>query len=213
MTARHSALVLAVFLLPLTATAATCNASLIGNGICDCGCSDSDCPAGDFIICKSNQCPAGKVPWEHMPSVCMNSACGDGWNDPAAGEVCDDGNALASGGCSANCRAVNSGYACGAGASGCHLAPADAGVPTSDAGVTDAGPPDAGSSNGGSPDAGAADAGNPEVDSGTASGTDGGVDTKPAPQGGCSAIPAPPLLIALLALWRSRLLLRRSCRR
>lgn len=85
----------------------------------------------------------------------MASACGDGWNDTVGGEVCDDKNALASGGCSANCRAVNAGYVCGERATGCQTAPVDAGATvdagtmpdagtmmTNDAGVT--GTPDAG---------------------------------------------------------------------
>ncbi len=210
MPARHAALVVfVVSLLSVSAAAATCNASLIGNGVCDCGCSDSDCPAGDFIICQSNQCPSGKVPWEHMPSSCMNSACGDGWNDPAAGEVCDDGNALASGGCSANCKAVSPGYVCGAGATGCHLAPPDAGTTVPDAGpadsgAVDSGVPNTGAADAGGADAGSVDAGQPPVDPGPVSGTDAGADTKPAPQGGCSAVPAAPVLFAALALWRTR---------
>ena len=212
MTARIGALTVGVFLyLSQTAAAATCDASLIGNGVCDCGCSDSDCPQGSFTICQSNQCPAGNVPWEAAPSACMSSACGDGWNDSASGEVCDDGNALPAGGCSADCKAVNPGYVCGQFASGCRLASADAGAPDAgvrDAGVRDAGVADAGLADAGVRDAGVADAGQPMRDSGTPSGTDGGVDTTPMPKGGCTAIPAPPLLIGMLALVLARRRLR-----
>jgi cysteine-rich repeat protein len=178
-------------LAPLTAQAQQCAATLFGDGVCDCGCgtADPDCGAGaTFANCVRSHCTAGKVPWEHTPSTCMTSACGDGWKDPAAGEACDDGNALASGGCSASCGAVSSGYVCGEGAAGCHLAPIDAGSPTPDAGSTvDAGT-DAGLGAGGG--AGAAGGG---------SGADAGTD--PAPQqGGCSTVPA-STLIGALALW------------
>ena len=186
-----------VAFLPLTATAATCAAALLGNGLCDCGCTDSDCPSvSDFAMCQSNQCPAGRVPWEHGPTMCMGSACGDGWKDTATGEVCDDGNALASGGCSANCRAVNPGYVCGEGASGCRLAPVDAGTPMMDAGApaVDAGTP-------------AVDAGTPAVDAGTPAGgsVDAGVDADPRHSQGCTSVPAQLVGALALLLVRRRL--------
>ena len=191
-------------LLSATAVAATCNSTLIGNGSCDCGCADSDCPPGDFDICQTNQCPAGKVPWEHSPASCMSSACGDGWNDTSSGEVCDDGNALASGGCSADCKSVNVGFVCGQGAAKCHLAPVDAGSPVPDAGMADSGSVDGGVANGGVSDAGAADAGQPAVDAGGASESDAGAEnTKPPPQG-CTSVPAQPLLLGTLLLWVRR---------
>ena len=118
---RFSALLLVLAsLTPLTALAQRCDAATLSDTVCDCGCAVSDpaCPSGDFIGCAVNHCPSGQVPWENTPSACMTSACGDGWKDPVRGEVCDDGNALASGGCSADCRSVNPGYVCGEGARG-----------------------------------------------------------------------------------------------
>jgi cysteine-rich repeat protein len=55
----------------------------------------------------------------------MTSVCGDGWKDEAMGETCDDGNAIASGGCSADCKTVSAGYTCGERADKCALAPSD----------------------------------------------------------------------------------------
>lgn len=112
-----------------------CAASAFGDSVCDCGCGqvDPDCRAGTFTVCEVGHCPAGQVPWEHNPEVCMTSACGDGWKDPARGEVCDDGNAVASGGCAARCTAVNPGYTCGEMAAGCRRAPVDAGTVEPDA--------------------------------------------------------------------------------
>ena len=139
---RFAFLALALTLVPSVVLAQTCAAAVFGDGRCDCGCGtvDSDCPAGaKFTACQVSHCPVGQVPWEHQPNTCMGSACGDGWNDTVGGEVCDDKNALASGGCSANCRAVNAGYVCGERATGCQVAPVDAGAPM-DAGVV----PDAG---------------------------------------------------------------------
>ena len=178
---------------PLAASAATCSPTVFGDGVCDCGCgsNDTDCPAGTFKICQVSHCASGQVPWEHTPSACMASACGDGWKDTASGEVCDDGNALASGGCSANCKTVNPGYVCGEGASGCKLAPVDSGTP-----VVDAGRPDAGAA---IPDAGA-----PVVDAGMPPLADAGTMAQPAPSGGCAAIPAPALALSALALWFTR---------
>lgn len=184
-----------VAFLPLTATAATCAAALLGNRLCDCGCTDSDCPSvSDFAMCQSNQCPTGRVPWAHGPTMCMGSACGDGWKDTAGGEVCDDGNALASGGCSANCRTVNSGYVCGEGASGCRLAPVDAGAPMVDAGAA------------------AVDAGAAAVDAGTPPPTsvDAGVDADPTHSQGCTAVPAHLVGALALLLGRRRRIATRS---
>jgi len=164
-------LTLALTLCPAAALAQTCAAAVFGDGRCDCGCGavDSDCPAGaKFTACQVSHCTADQVPWEHTPQSCMPSACGDGWNDTVGGEVCDDKNALASGGCSANCRAVNPGYVCGERATGCQVAP-DAGAVAPDAGSmmpADAGvtAPDAGSQvplNTMTPGCGAAGAGGP----------------------------------------------------
>lgn len=186
-------LVLALTLAPGLALAQTCAASLFGDGVCDCGCGtvDPDCPVGaKFTACGRNHCAAGTVPWEHNPHTCMTSACGDGWNDPTRGEACDDKNALSSGGCSAACASVNPGYVCGAGASGCQLAPVDAGQP-------DAGQPDGGPADAGSPGA-QADAGE------TATGGGGGSDGTPQPAG-CSAGGTGLQEAALLAWLLSRL--------
>ncbi|MDP2275610.1 MAG: hypothetical protein Q8K32_32980 [Archangium sp.] len=118
----------------------------------------------------------------------MTSACGDGWNNPDAGEACDDKNALNSGGCTADCRAVSPGYVCGAGAAGCSLAPIDAGQPATDAGVS--GGTDAGS--------GVTDAGSvvEEADAGL------GRPGEPMPRTGCSAIGTELLFLAGLLLRR-----------
>jgi len=95
--------------------------------VCDCGCgaTDPDCAAGTFEVCERSGCGAGKVPWEHAPDSCMTSACGDGWKDEAAGEVCDDGEGLNGGGCSADCKSVNAGWVCGELAEKCDPAPAE----------------------------------------------------------------------------------------
>jgi cysteine-rich repeat protein len=114
-----------------------------GDGVCDCGCGtvDPDCGEG-FGFCQRNHCPPGQVPWEHQPETCMTSACGDGWRDERTGEVCDDADALARGGCSADCKQVNAGFSCGERASGC-VRHTDGGVDAGvDAGV--GGPVDAG---------------------------------------------------------------------
>ncbi len=201
---RHALLFLTL-LAGVSSASAPCTAANFGDGVCDCGCgtADADCPprpAGQsaFTVCEQSHCVAGQVPWEHAPASCMNSACGDGWVDAAAGEVCDDHNALASGGCAANCRSVNAGYVCGAGAAGCRLAPADAGPPVVDAGVADAGAPDAGA-----PDAGTTSG----ADAGDGNGLDGGVDEAPGgamPRTGCSAIGVELLGLAGLLLRRRK---------
>lgn len=104
----------------------TCEEGFYEDGTCDCGCGapDPDCTMSTFEGCMRSGCGTGKVPWEHAPESCMTSACGDGWQDEAMGEVCDDGDAIASGGCSADCKTVNAGYVCGERADKCSLAPA-----------------------------------------------------------------------------------------
>ena len=98
-----------------------CDVEWYSDEICDCGCGDNDpvCPRGLFDICERSGCPEGQVPWEHAPSSCMRSACGDGWADEQMGEVCDDGEALDGGGCSRDCQMVNVGWTCGSNADGC----------------------------------------------------------------------------------------------
>ncbi len=190
---RISALILILTCLtPLSAMAGRCD-GLIGDGVCDCGClsTDSDCTSGEFSVCVRGHCPSGQVPWEHSNSQCMTSACGDGWKDEAAGEACDDGNALASGGCSADCHTVTTGYVCGAVASGCHLAPPDAGSPGVDAGTIDAG-------QSGTPDAGGAVDAGARMDAGAADA--GTLDTQ-KPSGGCSAVPQADLLSGIALAW------------
>lgn len=110
----------------------SCPAERFGDQVCDCGCGavDSDCANAYFSNCARVTCPAGEVPWEHENSSCMPSACGDGWK--ANDEACDDGEALASGGCNAQCSAVNAGFQCGTRAEKCTPLLADAGMqPTS----------------------------------------------------------------------------------
>lgn len=101
----------------------TCEPEAASDEICDCGCGADDavCPYNDppFVGCERSACGAGEVPWEHRPSTCMISACGDGWQDEQTGEVCDDGDALRGGGCNPDCSAVNEGWECGARAEGC----------------------------------------------------------------------------------------------
>lgn len=106
----------------------SCPADRFGDQVCDCGCGavDSDCPDAYFSNCARVTCPVGEVPWEHENSSCMPSACGDGWK--ASTEACDDGEALASGGCNANCTSVNVGFQCGERATKCAALPADAGT-------------------------------------------------------------------------------------
>lgn len=99
----------------------TCAEAYWEDSVCDCGCgaADPDCTMSTFEGCERSGCGAGKVPWEHAPASCMSSACGDGWKDERAGEVCDDGEALAGGGCSADCKRVNEGWTCGERAEKC----------------------------------------------------------------------------------------------
>jgi uncharacterized protein (TIGR03382 family) len=104
-----------------------CAAEAYEDGVCDCGCGavDRDCAGSTFATCARSACGPGEVPWEHAPESCMSSACGDGWRDEAAGEACDDFEALDGGGCSRDCAAVNPGWACGDGAEGCAALPGD----------------------------------------------------------------------------------------
>lgn len=112
-----------------------CDADAWQNAVCDCGCGvvDIDCPDDStFVTCETSACATGQVPWEHSPQNCMASACGDGWADAEREEACDDFEALAGGGCNADCSAVNDGYTCGSGAAGCMRSPVDdedAGMP------------------------------------------------------------------------------------
>lgn len=195
MTALRTILVV-VSLASVDAWAQRCDAAALSDTVCDCGCGtvDSACPSGKFVVCQVSHCPAGQVPWEHSPSQCMSSACGDGWKDTAGGEACDDGNALASGGCSADCRTVNPGYVCGEGASRCALAPMDAGTTSMDAGSTI----DAGSTT----DAGSPGAAQP--DAGSAEQVDAGVSDSPPPSGGCATTPGLMFGLASLLAWRRR---------
>ena len=116
----------------------TCDPQWYEDGVCDCGCTvpDRDCPRGPFNVCERSGCAEGQVPWEHRPYSCMRSACGDGWLDEFLGEICDDGEALNSGGCSADCGEVNPGWICGVRADGCEsdgTKPLDMMMPVADA--------------------------------------------------------------------------------
>jgi cysteine-rich repeat protein len=105
----------------------TCAEAYWEDATCDCGCGadDPDCTMSTFEGCARSGCGAGKVPWEHAPASCMSSACGDGWKDERASEVCDDGEALAGGGCSADCKRVNEGWICGERAEKCAPSPTE----------------------------------------------------------------------------------------
>lgn len=105
----------------------TCVEAYYDDETCDCGCGapDPDCTMSTFEGCMRSGCGTGKVPWEHAPESCMTSACGDGWKDEAMGEACDDGDAIASGGCSADCKTVSPGYTCGERADKCALNPTE----------------------------------------------------------------------------------------
>ena len=98
----------------------TCDDASYGDGVvCDCGCDapDTDCDTSEHSSCDTSGCPAGQAPWEHQNDQCMASTCGDGWK--ADDEVCDDFDRRASGGCNADCSAVNVGFICGEAAVGC----------------------------------------------------------------------------------------------
>lgn len=112
----------------------TCPEGYYEDDVCDCGCGadDPDCTTPTFEGCQRSGCAEGKVPWEHAPASCMTSACGDGWKDERRGEVCDDGNALASGGCDATCANVNPGWTCGERAEKCVEAAAEPGPETAE---------------------------------------------------------------------------------
>lgn len=150
-----------------------CEADHYEDGVCDCGCvvPDRDCPEGKFDVCERSGCAEGQVPWEHRPTSCMRSACGDGWVDERLGESCDDGEALDSGGCNGDCSSVNPGWTCGANAEQCSEEvirdSEDTGVVTADADLTNDSFPDMGSQ-----DIEQSDAGQPEStqeDAGTVS--------------------------------------------
>jgi len=96
-----------------------------GNGVfigaddgCDCGCGvpDPDCEDTTIAGCVFNGCvgafddPAN-VPTEADPTQCAVNACGD--LVTAGAEICDDGDAAAGGGCSADCTTVEDGFVCG----------------------------------------------------------------------------------------------------
>jgi MYXO-CTERM domain-containing protein len=169
----------------------TCDDAKYGDEVCDCGCGaeDSDCPAGTFEVCERSGCRSGQVPWEHSPASCMTSACGDGWADVLAGEFCDDGAALASGGCSADCSAINDGYECGERAEKCWLLPDE---PEEEPGAADAGAADAD----GTPDAGGSDA----ASGGDTASANDSAATESDDSSGCSAAPPSGLVPALWAL-------------
>jgi hypothetical protein len=99
----------------------SCDGTLFADGTCDCGCGAldvDDCgQSTEFDNCVRSGCPQGQAPWEHENFSCMASACGDGWKDDE--ETCDDFDALAGGGCNADCSAVTAGFTCGIGAEGC----------------------------------------------------------------------------------------------
>lgn len=170
----------------------TCDEAAYGDDVCDCGCgaADTDCGPGTFVVCARSGCPANAVPWEHSPSQCMRSACGDGWRDEAAGEVCDDAEGLAGGGCNADCSAVNVGWTCGDLAAQCERAAveADQGVEAPDQGVPDAAPAvDAAPAiDAAAPDQATADAGVVDIDQGDDTPATGS-DTKSSDDG-CSAV-------------------------
>lgn len=190
-----------------------CSAETFYDGVCDCGCGapDADCPSGTFELCERSGCPTGQVPWEHSPGSCMQSACGDGWMDDAMGEACDDGDALAGGGCNATCSEVTAGFSCGVRAQGCTAA-------APDAGVVDGGAPDGGAvvDTGVTPDAGEAPDAGETVDAGETpdtgvtvdAGTTAAVPEETEEGSGCNAAGAtmlsPWLLAGLLVLTRRR---------
>lgn len=169
----------------------TCGAGLYGDAVCDCGCgaTDTDCSSTNFASCDRNGCTGGQVPWEHANASCMANTCGDGWK--GGGEACDDGDALAGGGCNASCSAVSGGYVCGENAEGCYVA-ADAGTAADAGAVVDAGVAadagaivDAGEDDPPVGDAGAAP--EPPIDAGGDPPVDddaGTIDEDPPPDGG-----------------------------
>ena len=120
----------------------TCDAATFGDAVCDCGCGaqDSDCSSLNFSVCVRSGCDSDEAPWEHTNYSCMAAVCGDGWRSD--NEACDDGNRLASGGCSADCATVTDGFACGDAFRGCQ--PVGEGEGEGDDAVDEAGDDDAG---------------------------------------------------------------------
>ncbi len=59
----------------------------------------------------TEQCDATTLPSATCDVDCTNRVCGDGQRNAAAGETCDDGNALSGDGCSSGC-AIESGFTC-----------------------------------------------------------------------------------------------------
>lgn len=160
----------------------TCPAEQYADSLCDCGCNvvDADCPDTYFSVCERDNCPNGYSPWEHDNYACMRSSCGDGWR--TAFEACDDFDALNSGGCNADCTAVNEGYTCGERAEGC--APIPGYVFTVDAGPE--------------PDAG--DGATPPSDAGNPTPADAGAEETPQNPACTSTGTAPGPLLGLLLL-------------
>lgn len=181
---------------PGLALAQRCDAQRLSDTVCDCGCGPIDpaCPAGRFTVCERANCPAGQVPWEHTPQSCMSSACGDGWVDPNAQEVCDDGNALASGGCAADCKSVNPGYTCGERAAGCW--------PTPDAGTAGGGSAGGAAAGGGGAAGGSATGGGAASSAGGSATAGGGASNEP--RTGCAVVPGAASLLTLLLTLRMR---------
>lgn len=209
-------LALTLALVPTAASAQACDSETYSNGLCDCGCGtvDPECPTGaNFTLCQSNQCAAGQVPQRATPKSCSPTSCGDGWKDPRVDEACDDGDTLATGGCSATCEAITSGYLCGAFATGCAGDPnaegtPDAGAPSDGGTSSDAGTGGgSGTGGGGGTGGGSGTGGGGATGGGSATGAGTG-NTKPPPSSepistGCTTTGGALLGFAALA-WLSR---------
>ncbi len=77
-------------------------------------CTGAGGTCGNGVSGGAEECdpaPAGSLPTANCDIDCTLRVCGDGVRNAAAGETCDDGNALNGDGCSSTC-AVETGFTC-----------------------------------------------------------------------------------------------------
>ncbi len=81
-----------------------------------CGAAGAACTevCGDLLRVGTEECDDGG-PSASCNADCTVSSCGDGVVNAAAGEVCDEGGAVASGGCAGDCAQIFAGWYCTAG--------------------------------------------------------------------------------------------------
>src|SRR5207344_2682647 len=74
----------------------------IDNDGCNTQCQTPSC--GNSIVDQGEACDSGGVNTATCDANCTAVSCGDGTFNPAAGEACDDGNAVDNDGCNTLCQ-------------------------------------------------------------------------------------------------------------